>query len=555
MAFNPCAVIPSHDHHRVLGDIVAKLRATGLPVFIVDDGSAEPARGAIVGLHAPDKGVTVLRLERQRGKGGAVIAGFRLAAAAGFSHALQVDADGQHDLDAIPRFLALGTEHPDALILGAPRYDRSAPLGRVISRWVTHLWVCVETLSPRIIDTMCGFRLYPLAATMALIAEEAPGQGMEFDTEIVVRLIWRKVPVLALPVAVVYPEDNHSNFRLLADNCRISWMHTRLVTRLLLRPIWPARKDGARPWFALAERGGYWGLQFLALLYRVTGRRGCMVAALPVGFCFYLSGAEQRRASLDYLRRAYAMRGDHRAPGQIDLLRHIFAFVGKTVESFGAWVSGVDARMIDLPDRPKIAQAFASPRGAVLIVSHLGNIDMTRAVLNPHDRDRITVLLHTRHARNFERLFRRWRPEVFANTLQVDETNPGTIVTMREKVEAGGWIAIAGDRVPVTGSERISCASFLGAPAPFPQGPYILAHLLECPVYLMFCLREQGRYRIFFELFAERIALPRRDKEAALAQWVERYAQRLEAYSLRAPLQWYNFFDFWAIPPGDMAAR
>jgi len=109
--------------------------------------------------------------------------------------------------------------------------------------------------------------------------------------------------------------------------------------------------------------------------------------------------------------------------------------------------------------------------------------------------------------------------------------------------------------VPVTGSERISRASFLGEPAPFPQGPYILAHLLECRVYLMFCLREQGRYRIFFEHFAERIRLPRHEREAALAKWVERYARCLEDYSQRAPLQWYNFFDFWAIPSGDVVAR
>lgn len=316
-----------------------------------------------------------------------------------------------------------------------------------------------------------------------------------------------------------------------------------------------ASSPWAVPWFALAERGGYRGLQFLALLYRLAGRRGCMVAALPVSFWFYLSGAKQRRASRQFLTRAYATRGEHRAPGQIDLLRHTFSFVGKTVETFGAWVSGVDANTLDSSDQAKMTQAFESRRGALLIVSHLGNIDMMRAVLDPRDRDRITVLLYTRHARNFERLLRRWHPEVFANTLQVDEINPGTIVALREKVEAGHWIAIAGDRVPVTGSERISCASFLGAPAPFPQGPYILAHLLECPVYLMFCLRERGRYRTFFEYFAERIELPRRNRELLLAEWVERYARRLEAYSLRAPLQWYNFFDFWAIPSDDVAAQ
>jgi predicted LPLAT superfamily acyltransferase len=197
-------------------------------------------------------------------------------------------------------------------------------------------------------------------------------------------------------------------------------------------------------------------------------------------------------------------------------------------------------------DQAEIDRVIAGGRGVMLIVSHLGNVELSRASLDDAARARITLLVHTRHAENYARLLRRFRPEAAIDTFQVTEVNPGTVIALKEVVERGGWVAIAGDRTPVGGGERVSRAKFLGHEAAFPQGPYILAHLLECPVYLMFCLRENGRHRLYFERFAERVVLPRGDKEAALAALAGRYASRLEAYCLRDPFQWYNFFDFWA---------
>jgi glycosyltransferase involved in cell wall biosynthesis len=194
MTFRPCAIVPSRNHYRAIGGIVDRLRAEGLPVFVVDDGSAEPARTALAELHAPESRVTVLRLDSSQGKGGAVIKAFGLAAAAGFSHAIQVDADGQHDLTALPDLLASSRQHPGALVLGSPVFDRSIPKSRKIGRWLTHVWVCVETLSPRVIDSMCGFRVYPLAPVMSLLARERLAQGMAFDTDVFVRLRWHGVP-------------------------------------------------------------------------------------------------------------------------------------------------------------------------------------------------------------------------------------------------------------------------------------------------------------------------------------------------------------------------
>jgi glycosyltransferase involved in cell wall biosynthesis len=218
----------------VVGAVVGRLRAAGLPVFLIDDGSEEPARTVLAGLHDEASGINVARLEPNQGKGGAVIAGFRMALAAGFTHAVQVDADGQHDLDALADLLALSVRHPTALISGQPVYDETVPLGRKIGRWLTHIWVWIETLSLNIADSMCGFRVYPLAAVAALLARNSVGRRMEFDTEIMVRLFWSGTPVVMFPVKVVYPPDNTSNFDLLADNWRITRMHTRLVVAMLL---------------------------------------------------------------------------------------------------------------------------------------------------------------------------------------------------------------------------------------------------------------------------------------------------------------------------------
>ncbi len=230
-----CAVIPSRNHHLVVADVVRRVRAEGLPVYLIDDESGEPAKSVLVALHAPEAGVTVIRLDRRGGKGGAVMAGFERARAAGYSHVLQVDADGQHDLDRLPALIAAAAAAPEALVTGIPEYDQSMPLGRRLGRHITHFWVWIETLSFAIRDSMCGFRVYPLAPVMALMADEPIGRFMDFDIDILVRLAWRGVPVVPLPVAVRYPPENSSNFDLWRDNLRITWMHTRLVLTMLSR--------------------------------------------------------------------------------------------------------------------------------------------------------------------------------------------------------------------------------------------------------------------------------------------------------------------------------
>jgi len=230
----PCAVIPVYNHELAVPAVVADLLAAGLPCVLVDDASS-PACATVLRQLAEHQQVFLVQLKVNQGKGGAVMAGLREAARLGFSHALQVDADGQHDLADVSRFLEQSQAYPQALICGYPQYDASVPKGRLYARYLTHVWVWINSLSLQIPDSMCGFRVYPLPPTLALIEAVNLGKRMDFDPEILVRLAWRNQPMRWLPTKVHYPADGLSHFRLFHDNALISKMHTKLFFGMLLR--------------------------------------------------------------------------------------------------------------------------------------------------------------------------------------------------------------------------------------------------------------------------------------------------------------------------------
>lgn len=540
-----CAIVPSHNHAAVIGDVIGRLRAAALPIFIIDDGSCDAVATALQAHRAAD--IVVQRLPINQGKGGAVMEGFRLAQAAGFTHAVQVDADGQHDLDTLPDLLAAARARPEALIAGRPVFDASLPLGRRLGRWITHVWVWIETLSLQISDSMCGFRVYPLEAVATVLRQARPGRRMDFDPEIVVRLFWSGTPIVEVPVRVSYPPGNVSNFDLWRDNVRISWMHTRLVCQMLLRiPSLLARRAGkARHWSELSERGGVWGLRLSAGVYRLLGRRGCMAMLVPVVAWFFLTGRRQRLASRAFLTAALG-----RPPGLLEQFRHFLGFAARSLDVFIGWFGGIDAASIHPVDPRGLDALCADPRGALLVVSHLGNAELSRAILSPALRARLTILTHTRHAVQFNAMLRSVCPEAASNLIEVTEIGPDTAVLLKSRIDRGDWVVIAGDRTPVGGQGRVSRVPFLRRPAAFPQGPWLLATLLRCPVRLLFCLRSGTGWSLSIEPFAEQVILPRGQREAALTAVVTRYAERLEQQARQAPLQWYNFFDFWDSEPG-----
>ena len=230
--FNACVVIPCFNHGSTVAEVVQRLSFLTLPFIVIDDGSDLSTAEALSRLEAERADVSLLRLSSNHGKGVAVMRGLAVAQQRGFSHALQVDADGQHELEKARELLALAADHPHALISGRPVYDASVPRSRLYGRYVTHVLVWVQTLSLMLQDSMCGFRVYPVNATLAL---GSVGARMDFDTEVMVRLYWAGTQSLFVPVRVVYPVNGLSNFRMLRDNLRMAWLHTRLLLGMLLR--------------------------------------------------------------------------------------------------------------------------------------------------------------------------------------------------------------------------------------------------------------------------------------------------------------------------------
>lgn len=242
--FRPVVLVPVYNHERAIGAMVDAILAHPVPCLLVDDGSNAECAAVLRELAArPDGRVTLVRLGQNQGKGGAVMAGFEAAWRAGYTHALQIDADGQHDAGCIPAFLDMAQRNPAAMVCGNPIYDASVPRARLIGRYLTHVWVWVHTLSFTVRDSMCGLRVYPLADVVPLTRAARIGPRMEFDIEILVRLVWRGVRIINIPTPVTYPSDGVSHFRVWRDNLRISWMHTRLFFGMLWRlPVLMGRK-------------------------------------------------------------------------------------------------------------------------------------------------------------------------------------------------------------------------------------------------------------------------------------------------------------------------
>ncbi|MEM6957914.1 MAG: glycosyltransferase family 2 protein [Myxococcota bacterium] len=227
--YRACAVVPTYNNPMTIGRVARALREYVEAVFIVDDGGDAEAQAALGAIEGED-GIFVRRRGQNGGKGAAVKDGLRWAFAEGYTHALQVDADGQHDLADAPRLLEASRRRPEALVLAQPVFDESAPRARRWGRKISIFWVWLETLGKpgHIADPLCGFRVYPLAEA---VAAGATGDRMDFDPEIAVRLVWRRLPVINLTTSVRYvPEEEGgiSHYRAFWDNVAISLLHTKL---------------------------------------------------------------------------------------------------------------------------------------------------------------------------------------------------------------------------------------------------------------------------------------------------------------------------------------
>ena len=553
--FHPCAIIPVYNHHEKLPEVLEALQDLGLHCILVDDGSNNTTKAVLRQLEADMNSISLYYLSWNQGKGAAVMEGLMRAQQAGFSHAIQIDADGQHDRKALPELLKTAQQFPEALVNGKPVYNESAPKSRLYGRKITQFWVYVETLSKDIEDAMIGFRVYPLAATCRLIQEIDIARRMDFDIEIIVRLNWAGTAVKSVPVKIYYPEDGLSHFDTVADNIRISALHTRLFFGMLKRlPMLIRRfsERNARHWSGIQERGSETGIRILLATYRLLGHKAFSAMLTPVMAYFFATGRSARSASIDYLTRLYQTSPDS-LPAKPDFkmsFRHFLSFGHSLADRFGAWLGKISLDQLDIRGKEAVLDELGNGQGVVLLVSHLGNIELCRALANlsPNGQSLpVNVLVHTKHAPAFNRIMEEVNPDSNIRLIQVNNIGPDTSILLSEMIDRGEIVAIAADRVPVTTDEHSTVtAQFLDQDALFPKGPFVLSSILRCPVFTVFCTRQENqRFLLDIQPFANPLLLPRKQRNDALENFAQIYASRLETVCKRSPLEWFNFFDFW----------
>ena len=555
LTFSPCVLIPCYNHGAMMSGVLDRLQPFNLPCIVVDDGSDKTTQDELARLAAEYSNLTLIRLPVNAGKGAAVISGIQAAADAGFSHAVQVDADGQHAIEDIPRLLALAKEHPAALISGQPIYDDSVPRSRLYGRWVTHIWVWIETLSLQLKDSMCGFRVYPVAPTRQLAQRVTLGKRMDFDTEVMVRLYWQGNPSYFIPTRVIYPQDGLSHFDALKDNLRISLMHTRLFFGMLPRIPSLLFRRSSTHWAQQQEVKGLWGMRLMLLVWRLLGRKAFSLLLYPVVGVYWLTASTARKASQSWIRRVRAQLIARRmpVPSNLTSYQHFLRFGGAMLDKIASWRGELHVGR-DVVFAPGAEETLnvSDPRGKLLLASHLGDVEACRALAQLQGSKTINALVFSDNAQRFKKIMEEMAPQAGLNLLPVNDIGPDTAILLKEKLDRGEWIAIVGDRIAVTtqrgGEWRVCWSRFMGQVAPFPQCPFILASILRCPVDLIFALRQQEKLRIHCEPFADPLLLPRATRQQALQNTVDRYAERLEHYALQSPLDWFNFFDFWQLP-------
>ena len=230
-----CLVVPHYNHAQAFANFLPRLATLNLACIVVDDGSNAKAKSELIELLSAYPEIELVEHQNNRGKGAAMWSGAHRARALGFTHMLQIDADGQHDTADVAAFIDDATKYPEAIISGAPQFDDSAPKARVYGRKVTDFWVALETGSLAIKDSLCGFRVYPLNEFEQVFDKYHIGKRMDFDTDVLVKSVWEGIAVRFIDTKVVYIANSVSHFHYWQDNWRLIWLHTRLMLGMIVR--------------------------------------------------------------------------------------------------------------------------------------------------------------------------------------------------------------------------------------------------------------------------------------------------------------------------------
>ena len=296
-------------------------------------------------------------------------------------------------------------------------------------------------------------------------------------------------------------------------------------------------------WARTREAGSIVGMKILLFVYRLFGRVGFRLILIPVMAYFFLFRRDARQASKQYLKKVGLVNPE----SNINRLsfQHFLMFGEIILDKVLVWMGEIQKEDVVFENSATIDEFDKNLNGGVIIVSHLGNNEICSALAEHLPNIKLTLLIYTQHAEKFNSLIEKVSEKSQIKIFQVTDMSPATAMILSDRVKAGEYVVIAGDRIPVTGRERVTEVSFLNAKALMPQGAFILAGLLSCPIYLLFCLKHQSKYHIYIELFATQLQFRRKQRNQIVDAAVHKYAGRLQHYCYKAPLQWFNFYPFW----------
>lgn len=548
--FKPLVVIPTYNHYKELSSMINKLNGYGIDILVIDDGSDVCVNKILTNI-TNDNSCNLITLKKNKGKGGAVKAGFRYAYNKGYSHCVQIDADGQHDLNDLPVVLSLAKNNPDKLILGNPVFDlKTTPKCRLLGRKLSNFWIAVETMSQDAKDGLCGYRCYPLKETIELITNVNIGNRMDFDPEILIRLRWQGVQVTNFDTKVNYVDKEPSNFNMVRDNFRLSFLFMKLfwigIAKFFLRNK-NGRKSKER-WSEKKERGNRFVIHFTFLIYRLLNKKLTQLLLQPVLFYFFCTDKNGRKASVRYLNNIY----NHCAsklsirPGKMAPYFHYNNFMSSLLDKAG----------IRMPEKRNdfkisfsgfdiIEKLLKEKKGAIFIGAHFGNFDIIRLLSNETEM-KLKVLMYRKHARLINDLFANINDEKDNDIIEIESINAATACTLSDYIDDGGFLGILADRVSPGSENKVIRIPFLGKEASFPTGPWIIASILKCPVIFFYAVSNGiQKYEIHFENLCATVNLSSKNRENDIKKHIAEYVYKLENACSMFPYQWYNFYNFW----------
>ena len=311
-------------------------------------------------------------------------------------------------------------------------------------------------------------------------------------------------------------------------------------------------------WSTVKERGTALGIWIIAFAYQYGGK---LLAKFILSFViayFFATDPHARKHSRGYLQRLSGtfpqvsispVRWWH-------IYYHLYNFGAAALDKVSAWLGGITAKDVVVHGENQLDDLYKKKSGAFFITSHLGNIEVCRA-LGQGGKSKVTlnVLVFTAHADKFNNVLKTLSPDAGLNLISVQGFGPETAVMLQEKIAAGEFVVMVGDRTSVSNFGRVEYVDFLGDKAPFSIGPFVLANLMDCPVFTMTAIKLKGKFNLFIDPFTSCQNIERKNRNLLLKQAIQDYANTLAKYCAKAPYQWFNFFDFWAVDDESLVKK